>query len=141
MAVHRNSYSHTGTRKRQDNTHTHIKFFQLNLQHPRVATDNLVKLNAEQGTDIRLLQEPYTIRNKIVGIPKRQHIHPRGKQTRATIVTNINQIDILLIKWLSDSNTVVLEVTRDNAKIVLVSKYLDKNQHLHDNMIKMEDII
>jgi hypothetical protein len=63
---------------------THIKFFQLNLQHSRVATHNLVKLTAEQGTDILLLQEPYTIQNKIVGIPKRQNIYPRGKQTKGS---------------------------------------------------------
>ena len=46
----------------------------------------------------------------------------------------------MLIKQLSGSDPVVLEVTLDNAKIVPVSMYLDINQHLHDNMIKIEAI-
>ena len=47
----------------------------------------------------------------------------------------------MLIKQLSDSDTIVLEVTLDNAKIVYVSMYLDINQHLHDNIINIEAII
>ena len=78
MAANRNTYTNTVTCNRQDNPHTHIKFFQLNLQNTRVATYNLVKLTAEQGTDILLLQEPYTIQNKIDGIPKRQNLYPQG---------------------------------------------------------------
>ena len=63
-----------------------------------------------------------------------------ASRPRAAIVATNNQIDILLIKQLSDSDIVVLEVTLDNAKIVLVSMYLDINQHLHD-MINIEAII
>jgi hypothetical protein len=50
MFVHRNSHTHTGTLNRQDNPHTHIKFFQLNLQNSRVTTDNLVKLLSKEQT-------------------------------------------------------------------------------------------
>ena len=137
MASNRNTYTNTVTRNREDNPHTYIKFFQLNLHLSRVATDHLVKLIAEQGTDIILLQEPYTIQNKIVGIPKRHKIFTHGvSRPRATIVVTNNQIDILLIKQLSDSDTTVLEVTMDNVKIVLVSMYLDINHHLCDNLLK-----
>jgi len=112
------------------------------LQHSKVATDNLVKLTAEQGTDILLLQKPYTIQNKIVGIPKRHKIftHEVSRPRAAIVVTN-NQIDTMLIKQLSDSDTTVLEVTMDNVKIVLGSTYLDINQHLGDNLLKIDAII
>jgi len=78
MAANRNTYTNTVTRSIQENPLTCIKFSQLNLQHSIVATDNLVKLTADQRTDILFLQEPYTIQNKIVGIPKRQNLYPRG---------------------------------------------------------------
>jgi len=98
------------------------------LQHSRVAIDYLLKLTAEQGTDIQLLQEPYTIQNKIVGIPKRHKIFTHGvSRPRAAIVVTNKQIDTLIIKQLSDNDTVVLEVTMDNFKIVLASMYLDIN--------------
>ena len=128
MATYRNTYNNTVTRNTQDNPHTYIKFFQFNLQHSKVATDNLVKLTAEQGTDILLLQETQTIQNKIVGIPKRHKVFTHGvSRPRAAIVVTNNQIYTLLIKQLSDSDTVVLEVTIDNFKIVLASMYLDIN--------------
>ena len=38
----------------------------------------------------------------------------------------------MLIKQLSDSDTVVLEVTLDNARIFLASMYLDLNQQIDD---------
>ena len=60
---------------------------------------------------------------------------------RAAIVVTNNQIDTLLIKQLSDSDTIVLEVTMDNVKIVLASMYLDINQHLGDNLLKIDAII
>ena len=142
MVANRNNYTNTVTRNIQDNPHTCIKFFQLNLQHSRVATDNLVKLTAEQGTDIPLLQDPYRIQNKIVRIPKRHKIFTHGvSRPRAAIVVTNNQIDTLLIKQFSDSDRVVLEVTMDNVKIVLGSMYLHINQHLGDNLLKIDAII
>jgi hypothetical protein len=105
MAVNRNNYIKTVTRNRQDNPHSYIKIFQLNLQHSGVATDNLAKLIAEQGTDILLLQESYTMQNKIVGIAERHKIFPHGEsRTKAAIVVTNNQIDTPLIKQLSVSS-------------------------------------
>jgi len=139
MAVH----CITNARNGVDNLHSDIKFLQLNLQHSRVATDNLEKLTAEHGTDILLLQEPYTLKNKIVGISKRHKIFTHGgHRPRAAIVITNNQIDTILLTQLSDSDTVVLEVTLDNAKkIILASMYLDINQQLTDDTLKIEAIL
>jgi len=49
---------------------TQIKCMQINLQHSRLATDNLLQIIKEDSTDILCNQEPYTIRNKIVGLSK-----------------------------------------------------------------------
>jgi hypothetical protein len=42
---------------------------QINLQHAKTATDNLLKIMDEE-TDIICIQEPYIIGNKIIGIPR-----------------------------------------------------------------------
>ena len=65
----------------------------------------------------------------------------RVSRPRAAIEVTNNQIYTLLIKQLSDSDTVVLEVTMDNVKIVLAGMYLDINQHLGDNLLKIDAII
>lgn len=47
-----------------------LKFFQVNLQHSRAATSNIAQLIIESRVDISIIQEPYTVNNKIAGIPK-----------------------------------------------------------------------
>jgi hypothetical protein len=44
---------------------TRLKCLQINLQHSRLATDNLLKIMAEEGMDIDCIQEPYIIGNKM----------------------------------------------------------------------------
>jgi len=142
MAVNRDTNAYTVTRNGKYSLHTNVKFLQLNLQHSRIATDNLTKLIAEHGTDILLLQEPYTIKNKIAGISRRHKIFTHGAhRTRAAIVVTNNQIDTLLLTQLSDSDTVVLEITLDNAKIIIASMYFDINQQTADDMLKIEAIL
>ena len=122
MADNRNTYTVFCNRTYKLQTQT--KCIQINLQHSTVATDNLVKIIAEDGTDILCLQEPYIIQNKIDGIPKKYKIFAsrEGRNWAAIVVTN-NQIDTILIKQLSDVDTVVLEVIFDNVKIIF-SQYV-----------------
>jgi len=49
-----------------------LKCLQINLQHSRLATDNLLKILEEEDTDIVCIQGPYNIGNKIGGI-RRSH--------------------------------------------------------------------
>jgi len=79
--------------------------------HSRVATSNLLKKVDEYGTDVVCIQEPYVIHNKIAGIPRKHKIYAaeEGRHRSAIVVTN-NQIDSLLLRQLSDEDTVVLEV-------------------------------
>jgi len=58
MAENRKTNDYTVTRNGKQNLNTNIKSMQLNLQHSRIATDHLMKLIAEHGTNILLLQEP-----------------------------------------------------------------------------------
>jgi len=43
---------------------------QINLQHSRVATYNLMNLIKQDHTDIVFVQEPYLIQNETAGITK-----------------------------------------------------------------------
>jgi hypothetical protein len=44
---------------------------QINLQHSKVATANLMQITEEESIDILCIQEPYTTQNKVVGIPNK----------------------------------------------------------------------
>jgi hypothetical protein len=142
MADNYNTNTNTTLYNRTYIPKTQIKCIQINLQHSRVATDNLMKIIAEDGTDILCIQEPYTIQNKTVGMPKKYKIFASGGgRNRAAIVVTNNQVDTLLLKQLSDVDTVVLEVTIENAKIILASMYLDIRQQIDIDLTKMEAII
>ena len=129
-------------RNRTYRQQTQIRCIQVNLQHSRIATDNLVQYTSENALDILFLQEPYTIQNKIVGIPNKYKIFAPGKvRHRAAIVVTNTLIDTLLIQQLSDRDTVVVEVIINNAKIILASMYLDIRQQVDNDLMKIEAII
>jgi hypothetical protein len=119
-----------------------IKFLQINLQHSRVATNNLIKIIYEDGTDVLCIQEPYIIRNKIAGFPINHKIYASGDgRHRAAILVTNNQIDSLLLRQLSDEDTVVLQVVIDKAKNIIASMYFYVNRQIEDDLNKVEAII
>ena len=118
-----------------------LNCIQLNLQHSRLATDNLTKIIEEENTDILCLQEPYEIRNKIAGMPRRLKIFTAGEgKHRAAIVVNNNQLDTILIKQLSDEDAVVLEIIFSDVKMIIASLYFDITRHIHSDLRKIEKI-
>jgi hypothetical protein len=75
---------------------TQIKCIQINLQHSRLATDNLYKI-IEDSTGILCIQEPYTIRNKTAGLSKNYKMFASGEgRNHAAVVITNNQVHTLL---------------------------------------------
>ena len=127
---------------RTNKMQTRLKCIQINLQHSRLATDNLLKIIEEDGTDILFIQEPYTIRNKIAGLSNKYKIFTSGEgRNRAAIVVTNKYVDIILIKQLSDEDAVVLEAMIDNTRLIIASMYFDINQLLDIDMRKIEATI
>jgi exonuclease III len=118
------------------------KCIQINLQCSRLATDSLLKIIEEENIDILCIQEPYTIQNKIAGLSKKYKIFTSGEgRNRAAIVVTNKQVETLLIKQLSDEDTVVLEVLIDNVKIILASIYFHISRQIETDLLKIEAII
>ena len=84
---------------------------QINLQHSRSATYNLMKITETEEPDLLLIQEPYEYQNKPVGIEKKNRIFTAGTgKHRAAIIVINSKMDAILIAKLSDEDTVVLEI-------------------------------
>jgi hypothetical protein len=79
----------------------------------------------KEEIDVVYIREPYTIRDKVVGIAKRYRTFTSsiGRSRAVTVVIN-NQIDFLLIQEATDKDTVVLEITLGNLKFYSVNMYL-----------------
>ena len=106
-----------------------LNCIQINLQHSRLATDNLRKIIEEKGADILCIQEPHTIGNKTVGLPQSYKVFASGagRKRPATVINN-KQLDTILINQLSDEDAVFLEIKVDNVRIIIASMYFDINR-------------
>ena len=85
--------------------------FQINLQHSRTATSNLVQVINQHNIDITHIQEPYTINNKLAGLPRSHKVYTSGdRRKRTATVINNDQLHVTLITQLSNEDCVVVEV-------------------------------
>jgi len=125
-----------------DTTQTDIKCLQINLQHSRTATANLIKIVTDDEIDIIFIQEPYTIQGKVIRIPtKYTTFTPGGARPRAAVVVTNKGIDTTMIRQLSDMDAVPLEVIKCNTKIIAASMYFDREHQIENDLEKMERVL
>jgi len=128
--------------KGTDNKRFHVKCIQINLQRSRIATANIMKTTEEDNTDILSIQEPYTIHNKVAGITKNYKTFTAGEgRSRAAVVVTSAHIDAMLINQLSDADMVTVEITNGSSKFILVSMYLDRENQIEIDLVKIEAAI
>ena len=113
----------TGTNAKH-NKHNQISCMQINLQHSRVATANLMPLTEEESIDILSIQEPYILQNNVTGIPLKCRFYSiPNRPCRAAIVIKNKQIDAILLKQLSDAIAIVAEITANGVKFFFAAMY------------------
>jgi hypothetical protein len=118
-----------------------IRCMQINLQHSRVATDNLMNLIQQNRTDVVFIQEPYILQNKTAGITRTHmtYISNEDKSKAAIIVANDN-IDAVL-KQLCDRDNAVLEMRYNSTRIFAVSMYFDITEEIYRKTAKIDEIL
>ena len=118
-----------------------IRRMQINLQHSTTATDNLIKLTEQDNSDIISIQESYLYKNRVVGLPKSsRHFTSRGDKCRAAIIITNNKIYAVLIKQLSNPDSVLIEV-KYNTRFFAGSMYFDITKELERELDKIEEIL
>ena len=119
-----------------------IKCLQINLQHSRAATDNLMQIIATENIDIILVQEPYLYQEEIKGISRKYRTYSYGEgKRRAAVILAKNNIGALLITQYSDNDTVLLEIQHENGNFYAASIYMDYNATIDINFKRIEEII
>jgi hypothetical protein len=136
------------SRKRITQGHRNIKLqapircMHINLQHSRVATDNIMKLIEHDNSDMIFIQEPYLHQNRMAGLIKshRNYISHEDKCRAAIIITN-NKIDAILIKQRSNSDSVLVELRYNNTRFFTVGTYFDIMKEIERELNKIEEIL
>ena len=115
---------------------------QINLQHSRTPTYNLMKLIDTEEPDILLIQEPYEYQNRLVGIEKKYRIFTAGNgKYRAAIIIINSKIDAILNAKLSDEDTVFLEIINENLKFFTASTYFDLEDQIENNFTTIDGLM
>lgn len=124
------------------NPRHHIKCIQVNLQHSRAATDNLMEFVVQHNIDVIFLQEPYCLNNKIVGIGRKYRVFSTGNmRKRAAVVVANKFIDAIMLHQLSDEDMVVLEITIGSQKFYAASMYMDIRRDINMDFNKLDNIL
>ena len=115
--------------------------YQVNVQHSKAATANLMQMISTDKLGMPLIQELYQYQGKITGITKgyRKYAYGEGKR-RAAIIIQDYTIDALRITQLSDNDAVLLEINNQNLSFYAASVYLDYNDPI-ENIITVDKIL
>jgi len=77
---------------------TKLKCYQINLQHSRAATDNLMQIMNTENVDIAFIQEPYVYQNRLKGTTKGYRTYAYGEEkSRAEIIIPNDTIDAIML--------------------------------------------
>ena len=118
-----------------------VNCLQINLKHSRAATSNLRQLISQHNVDITYIKEPYTINNKLVGLPRAYKLYTFGCGRKSTaIVTNNDRLDATLITQLSNEDCVVVEMRSGANKFLSISMYFDIHRDIEEDIRKIEKV-
>lgn len=99
---------------------------QINLHHCKAATDDLMLFMTQKDIDIGLIQEPYLLKGKILGLRSRDfniyHPHTEGK-LRACIVAK-KSINLFLLTPYSNEDLTVVSCELKDISLLLSSAYM-----------------
>jgi hypothetical protein len=101
-----------------------LRCLQVNLQHKRATTNNLVQMMSENQMDLAFVQEPYITRINLARIPKslRTSVSGNGRK-RSVLFVNNKEIDVVLITQFSDKDCILAEISYRNTKLYGISSY------------------
>ena len=119
-----------------------INCFQINLQHSTTATSNLWQLINQHNVDITCVQEPYTINNKLAGLPKFHRVYTFGDgRKRTAIVINNDLLDATVITKLSNGKCVAVKVRSEAVNFYSVSMYFDSRRDIEEDIRQLEKVM
>lgn len=127
-----------------------LRVAQINAGGAKSVIDELRKAASELRTDIILLQEPYSYKNKIPGLGLQTRILSDNKKfskistaerIKTAIVILDNNIDALKIEQLSNTHCVCAEIRTNNDSWYLVSAYLQYCEDIEPYLKHLDEVI
>jgi hypothetical protein len=111
-----------------------IRCNQVNPQHSKAGTDNVMQVITTEKIGITLIQELYLFQNRPLGITNKYRTFTADEgNSRAAFVISDTTIDALLITQLSDNDAVLLKKDNGQIHFYAASIYMDYNDSIENN--------
>jgi len=107
-----------------------------------MATANLTHILLHNNIDIACVQEPYTLLNKVAGLPKDFQIFTCGRdRIKSAIIINNNDLDIITITQVSHEDAILNKIRYEGLQFYGASLYLHNDRDIERELGTIEKII
>lgn len=112
-----------------------INLVQINMGRGRQSLDLITRHLTNNDTSIALIQEPYTLQNKLPKLPHSIDVHEKynhQQHTKSVILSNNTHVHLRKLHHLSTPNIMVTElhITSSDTKVYFISWYFEPSQPL-----------
>lgn len=113
--------------------------FQANLGRSVQATKTLSNTQLEFDQDISLVQEPYNLKNKVIGFPIKTKIMQFHENRKVATIIHNDNVDIFPIKV--KQKLIIAKITWNNIEITTVNCYIPPQAGTLPELLEIEQYL
>lgn len=112
---------------------------QVNLGRAFKANESLSNFQHDEQFDISVVQEPYTLHNKVIGFPIKHKIIAFSNTPKTAII--VHKEDIAIFPLIIEQNLLAAKIKKGNREIVVVNCYCPPRESVNATLSKIENFI
>ncbi|KAH9372425.1 hypothetical protein HPB48_016964 [Haemaphysalis longicornis] len=116
-----------------------LQIIQVNLARAYKAIQSLCNFQHDEKIDISLVQEPYTLKNKVIGFPIKHKIVMCNIEPKTAIIVHTENISVFPVHV--QPKLVAVKVNTGNREILLRNCYCPPNEGINCEISEIERII
>lgn len=125
--------------EQSDESNNSLKIIQINLAHAIKATKTLNNRQIDFQQEISVLQEPYTLNNKVIGFPLKHRIVAHSEEPKAAIV--IHNEEISMFPFHTSDCIVAVRIVWRGIALDIVNCYFPPRANIVTMLVKLESVI
>lgn len=118
---------------------TEINILQVNLARSYKANQSLCNFQRDEDSDISLIQEPYTLKNRIIGFPLKHRIVVAKQDPKTAIIVHKDNFTVFPV--FIESDVIAIKLKKGNREFLLINCYCPPNGDINAQLTKIEEIL
>lgn len=118
---------------------TEIQIIQVNLGRAFKANQSLNNFQQEEEFDISVLQEPYSLNNKIIGFPLKHKVIANNKDPKTAII--IHKENITAFPIIIEQKLIAVKINKGERELLIINCYCPPNENVERAMSAIGNIL